>query len=494
MRKYLLCLLVFTKIVAHAQSPKELSMVNDRLRITWTQTSSGWKIKKMEVKKKSGWITIENPSGENTLIYSRQKPESTPDTSFKTVNEVSFPEPNYLYQVAQWRESISPVSLNTEGNVLHFLPTKATEIEKNNLSFQYQSEVGIITSEWKLNPLFPQDIQVTQTLRVKKAGHYSMTSPTLYSVPEEKLTWATVPGYFQGNKIQKNFALAYTYGHGVPSLPVVYRERCATTLCPLVSSANGITFSVIPDPGLAMDPWASDSMTLKEWRLGLSHKNRRSQLSPTLYYPVLGESGSLLKAGDVIRFKFTYSFTEEGWFASLNHAIYDIYKFKETLNLRQSKQSLTSRTEQMHTYLTDGTTSKWNLEDYNGLRIGAQSYLGGVIGENKDAMKNSDYGAMWMMAATTNDTILTRQRLPYALNFKLAQQQTEDSFFQGAVMGQYYLAKSKRFSEEWGEVVEPIAVTYYTMLDMGNILLFEPDNSTLKNRQKLGAEALIRWQ
>ncbi len=48
--------------------------------------------------------------------------------------------------------------------------------------------------------------------------------------------------------------------------------------------------------------------------------------------------------------------------------------------------------------------------------------------------------------------------------------------------------------EEWGEVVEPIAVTYYIMLDVGNMLLFEPDNTDLKERLRLGAENLLRWQ
>jgi hypothetical protein len=89
---------------------------------------------------------------------------------------------------------------------------------------------------------------------------------------------------------------------------------------------------------------------------------------------------------------------------------------------------------------------------------------------------------------------LTEDRLPYALNFKLAQQQTENGFFKGAAVGQYYLAKSKKFVEEWGEVVEPIGLTYYTMLDIGNILLFEPNNEELKNRLRLGADALLSWQ
>lgn len=109
-------------------------------------------------------------------------------------------------------------------------------------------------------------------------------------------------------------------------------------------------------------------------------------------------------------------------------------------------------------------------------------------------MKNADYGAMWMLANTSKDELLTQNVLPYALNFKLKQQVSEDGFFKGAIAGQYYLAKSKRFTEEWGEVVEPIAVTYYSMLDIGNILLFEPNNQNLKGKLKAGAEWLLKNQ
>src|SRR5690606_16042265 len=113
---------------------------------------------------------------------------------------------------------------------------------------------------------------------------------------------------------------------------------------------------------------------------------------------------------------------------------------------------------------------------------------------NHDAIKNSDYGAMWMLANTANDRFLKDSVLPYALNFKLAQQQTGAGFFQGAAMGQYYLAKSKKFVEEWGEFVEPVSLTYYIMLDIGNILLFEPSNRQLRDRLRLGAGLLLKWQ
>ena len=245
---------------------------------------------------------------------------------------------------------------------------------------------------------------------------------------------------------------------------------------------------------MARDPWAKDKITQTDWFLGLSHLNRKAQLSPTLYYPVLGEDKSLLEPGQKISFSYRYSLSTGDWFSAINHAANDIYKLDESLALRKSKQALSDRIEKMHHYLTDPKTSLWNIENFKGLEIGAQSYLGGVVGSNKDAMKNADYGAMWMLANETNDSELTKKVLPPALNFKLAQQQTEPGFFQGAVEGQYYLAKSKKFVEEWGEVSEPMAVTYYVMLDIGNMLLFEPENEILKQRLKLGAEKLLQWQ
>jgi len=68
----------------------------------------------------------------------------------------------------------------------------------------------------------------------------------------------------------------------------------------------------------------------------------------------------------------------------------------------------------------------------------------------RDAMKNADYGAMWMLGAMTGDSLLTVKRLPYALNFKVRQHNSAPGFLQGASRGQYYLRDSRRFVEEWG--------------------------------------------
>ncbi|MCW3106111.1 MAG: glycerophosphoryl diester phosphodiesterase, partial [Segetibacter sp.] len=434
MKTCITCFLLIISLATFAQSKGDLSLSNGKIKLVWQQAANGWKVKTLSVLKGQKWVSAENPSGENTLLYAADKPDTKPDTTFKTITGVTFPETNYKYQQTQWAESTNPVSLNTAGKAYYFFPKDAKQISKNKIRFQQDTEVGSVTTEWSFDPNFPGDILVTQTLSAKQPGYFSLASPTIASVAEKNLSWATVPGYFQGNKIQKNFAVAYAYGHGIPELPVIYRERCASTLCPMVTADNGITLSVIPQPGLARDPWAKDKSTQVDWFIGLSHKNRRSELTPTLYYPILGEPKSALKVGDVITYNFRYSLGNDGWFKTLNHAVYDIYKFKEGLEMRQSKQSLTSRIEQMHHYLTDPATSMWNVEEFKGLKIGAQSYLGGVVGSNKDAMKNSDYGAMWMLATETQDPLLTEQRLPYAQNFKLVQQQTEDGFFKGAAV------------------------------------------------------------
>ncbi len=477
--------------VSLAQTPQ---LTNDYVKLVWSKTPRGFAVKQVQVKQGNGWQTLGTPSGENTLLYASEKPASSPDTTFNDITGQLFPGPRYHYQREQWAESLNPVSLNKAGQAIHFFPATVQTTGKHNVTFRHETDIATITTEWKLDPKFPSDVVVRQTLTAKKTGYFSLASPSLATVAESQMRWATVPGYFQGNAFQKNFALAYAYGHGIPTLPVVYRERCASTLSPMVSTRNGLTLAVIPEPGLARDPWANDKITQTDWQLGLSHMNRKAQLSPTLYYPVLGEEKSALKTGESVSYTFRYSLIDGDWFKALNHAVYDVYRFRESLAIRQNKQSLTDRIQKMHHYLTNPKTSLWNIEEFEGKKIGAQSYLGGVVGSNKDAMKNSDYGAMWMLATATGDTLLTKNVLPYALNFKLVQQQTTPGFFEGAVRGQYYLAKSKKFVEEWGDVMEPIGVTYYTLLDVGNMLLFDPTNAELKRRLKLGADRLLSWQ
>ncbi|MFR0772368.1 MAG: hypothetical protein ACLSH3_00510 [Alistipes finegoldii] len=57
-----------------------------------------------------------------------------------------------------------------------------------------------------------------------------MSTPTLAILPEERLGWSVVPGFFQGDYIQPVFHLAYMYGQGLPHLPVVCNDNTVTTM------------------------------------------------------------------------------------------------------------------------------------------------------------------------------------------------------------------------------------------------------------------------
>src|SRR5690606_1475490 len=128
--------------------------------------------------------------------------------------------------------------------------------------------------------------------------------------PVKNLEWATVPGYFHGNQMGDDLTVAYAYGTGVPDRPIVFSENTASTLSPMISSIKGFTMAVIPNPGLGRDPWKEDKNTHSDWLVGLSHMNRRSHLTPTLYYPVLGEGGSKMVNGQQLTFDFRISFQD----------------------------------------------------------------------------------------------------------------------------------------------------------------------------------------
>jgi hypothetical protein len=473
-------------------SDTALDISSDRTKISWKKTDDKWKAESVSVKIGDQWKQVGTPSGEYTFLYSAGKPDSAL-TVFKASTGVVFPEPIYKYQKKGWAEATHPVTLNKTGESIHIFP-KSGELTKEGASFVLEHELASLKASWKMDPDYPTDVLVTQTLVAKKDGYFSLASPTLSTIEPSDATWVTVPGYFQSNDLDTDFVSAYAYGHGVPDLPVLYRERTISTLTSIVDTKAGASYSIVPEPGLGRDPWRHDKNTQSEWGIGLSHRNRRADLTPTLYYPVLGEQGSKLKSGDTIQYQFRFSLINGTWYENLKHAIYDVYDFKEGLALRRNKQSLSDRIRKMHHYLTDTKTSMWNIENFEGVKIGAQSYLGGVVGSDKDAMKNADYGAMWMLARATGDPFLTNNVLPYALNFKMKQQETSPGFFQGAAIGQYYLAKRKMFVEEWGEFIEPISLTYYTMLDIGNMLLFDPNNSELKRRLKMGGDLLLEWQ
>lgn len=475
--------------------PETHLLKSSALSLEWAQGKTGWKLNKLHVKKDGKWVKMKSPDAEYLVLYRAVKPDTTPLPIYTAKgNKINFPEPVYKYVTNNWKEITSAVPLNQAGQPDYFYPASATKTANGSLVFDAETSKSAIKSTWTMDKKFSSDIIVTITLKAKADGYYSIASPSLSTVSEDNLSWGVIPGHFQGAAIEKDFVKAYVYGQGIPDKPVLVRERTASTLSPCITNADGITIAVIPEPGTGRSSWGTDKNTHDDWQLGLSLMNKKGQLTPTVYHPVLGEKGSFLKAGETKEFKFRYSISSNDWFEVTKHASQNIYKFGDFLKLKKTSQSLTDRILAMHRYAINDTTSKWRTEQFNSNTIGAQAYLGGVVGAVKDAMKNSDYGAMWMLANIMNDPVLKETRLPYARNFKLEQQQMTDGFFKGAVIGQYYLSKSKRFTEEYGSYVEPIGLTYYNLMDIGNILLFNPEDNLLKSRFIAGAEKLLEWQ
>lgn len=481
-------------ILPAAGQSSVVTMNNSALRLSWKNGAAGWQLEDIAVKNKQGWQQLPHASGEYTLLYSAEKPDNKPLPLYdKAGNKLIFPEPQYRYIVPVWESSLSPVAMNTAGTAMHFYPAAATKAADGSMLFTSENNTAVLSATWSLDPAFPGDICVTMQLRAKTAGYYSLATPTLATMQEKDLQWAGIPGYFQSNHIEKDLVKSYAYMQGIPDKPVIVRERTATTLAPFINTRQQLTLAVIPAPGTASYPWEKNKRSNNDWQLGLSLMNRKAALTPTAYHPVLGEKGSYLQKGDTVNFVFRYSLQPADWYAVYKHAVNDIYRFPDFLSLKQTKQSLTSRILSMHHYLVDDSTSMWHVENYKGVNIGAQAYLGGVYGSDKDAFKNSDYGAMWMLANITQDSVLQRTRLPYARNFKLMQQEQRPGFFQGAAAGQYYLSKSRQFTEEWGPYVEPIGTTYYMMMDIGNVLLFNPNDATLRRALRTAADRLLAW-
>lgn len=475
---------------SYSQTAGKAGLTNNVLRLKWENEGKGYKVQQLSVKGQNGWQLLPNAMGQYTLLYSAAQPDMSSQIKDKNGKELPFPESEYRYIIPTWKANTSAVSLNMEGRSISFYPQQYKQVGRT-IVFQQKTDVATMEATWQLDPIYKNDIRVSIRLTADKSGFYSIASPALAANDKSKFQWACIPGVFQGNSINSNFIDAYAYGHGIPDKPVVVRERTAAALTAILTDKAGITMAVTAEPGTGRDPWEYDKSTQSDWQLGLSMINRQNQLSPTLYHPVLGQTKSYLKKGESISFDFRYTISTSDWYAAYKHVVNDVYQFDNLLHLKQTRLSLSERLTQLLDYVKKDSTSRWHTFDYNGRTIGAQDYLGGVFDSEKDAVKNADYGAMWMLAKMTQDPVLVQKRLKDAMNFKLAQQHTTGGFFNGAAAGQYYLYKSKRFTEEWGPYTEPIATTYYMLLDMGNVALFEPGNQQLNSGIRLAADWLL---
>ncbi len=476
-----------------AIAQQSLSLENNHVRLKWVKQQEGWVLQTYESLVKGKFVSFGSAKGEYSFIYSKEKPVANPLPVVENGDTVNFPEKAFKYVYPKFQRGRSAVALNKAGKQIFFSPTTAVK-SKNGITFSKHTKWGTYQAVWAFDKKYPTDVHISITFKASVPGYYSLPTPTLAVLTADKLAWATVPGYFSGNEIQQRLPLAYAYGQGLPSYPILCRESTITTMSSILSAKNGLTMAVTPGAGQDRDPYEKDAITHdSSWQIALSHMNGKSQLSPTAYHPVLGERNSYVKAGETREFKFVVSLKEGDWYDAYKHVIYNRYRLQKSVDLKSTDLSLSNRLQYLYNYATDEKKALWKKEAYEGDTIAAQAYLGGVVGADKDAMKNSDIGAVWMLSKLTKDSSLNHNLLPYIRNFKI-QQQVKDGFFKGAVQGQYYLAKSKKFTEEWGNHFEPIAITYYTMMDIGNMLLFEKNDKELEALLKNGAERLLTWQ
>jgi hypothetical protein len=435
--------------LAAAESSSRVSLANDHVRLVWLQEADGWRLREVAARGPSGWLPAGTPSGLHTVVHIDR------------------------------RAAEKLVEVQKEGSAWPFYPGELTREAGGAVLLRQVLPNGTLTSVWSLDPAFPSDVRVQLRWVAAKGGSVSLATPTLAIVEPDQLAWGMVPGNWYGTALERNPELSPTYSQGIPDRPVLASERNTMTLCPLLSNRAGVTLAVIPEPGSSMDPWESDQNTRSKVRLGLSTMDRYHQLTPVVYSPVLGGTGSKLEPGQTVSLDFRYTLQVAPWYQVFRHAVMDVYRFPELLALQSSREPLARRVERLHAMLRDEKRAGWKKVQVRGVEVAA------------NGTKTSDVGAMWMMARTSGDPILA-SRLPLLRNYKLAQQEMRPGFFQHAATGEYPFGDG--FAAERGNWIEPLFTTYYTMLDLGNVLLFDPQDAEVRERLRLAAEKLRQWQ
>lgn len=438
-------LFLLTSTSVPAEPAASMRISSPALALDWTKGGDGWHLSGIT----AGGKALENPRGFTNVLFSAGEPGD------------------------------SQVILDEAGDNFTFHFTEAEQLSETSIRFTHRLPVADIESVWEIDPDFPTDIRVNMRLTAKADGYFSLASPTLAALSRDQLEWGMIPGNWYGRELENDLNLATRYSQGIPSVPYLANERNSGTLAPMITLSNGLTLAVIPEPGTSADPWEHDAYSRNTRRVGMSLINRHMQLSPVLYSPILGQDGSKLISGESTGFNFRYSVQDAGWFTVFNHAVNNIYQLPSILEIQRNRFSLTTRIDRMLRFLEDDERAHWNTWEVFGYEVGATGN------------KNADSGTMCMIAHNAGDSAM-RRRMPYMRNFKLAQQQTAPGPFQGAALGEY--GDEEGFRSEVGNWIEPLFTTYYTMIDMGNMLLFDPGDTELRDRLRMGADKLMEWQ
>ena len=430
---------------AQEQKSEELVLSSEKVKITWNQLEDGWHVQDVYIENKPFSI----PAGYYTLIYLNRNPAA------------------------------NLVDLDIEGKAFTFYPSKGEVLADGSVRFMHSLRFGDMEAIWKIDPDCPEDIKVSVSVKMKTGGSLSISSPTLVTIDQYNLSWSMIPGNWYGTEVQSNVELVRRYSMGIPNIPILAKERSTMTLCPLLTTKDMQTIAVVPEPGTAADPWEKDSSTRENNKVAMSLMNRHDEMSPVVYAPVMGQIGSKVEAGAMVNLNVRYVMRNSDWFPVFSHVVNYIYQLSHLLDLQTNYMSLSERVSRMQKYLRDEKRSAWSTWNIRGYKVGA------------NGSKIADAGTMYMIARNGNDSVMAT-RLPYVRNYKLAQQQIEPGFFQGAALGEY--GDEDGVESERGNWIEPLHTTYYTMVDFANMLLFDPDDKELKDRLRLAAEKLMMWQ
>lgn len=450
-------LVAVAALASGAAAAERLALEGERLNLSWEKQAGGWRLRELAVTSGGKRQTLKNPLGEFTHLFAT-------------------------------KPSLSLAALDLGHGTQTYFPAEARRLAEGGMEFRHATADAEIVSVWRLDPARPDEIMVRTKLIAKKTGAYSLATPVLADIAVDDLAWGLIPGAWYGPRLQSDRELAVSYSQGIPDRPALSFERNTMTLCGILSTKNGISVGVVPEPGTGADPWPQDKMDRVTTKVGITLMNRHLQLFPTAYAPVHGGEGSRLNAGESVEFAFRYVIKAGDWFSVFKGAAEDIYGFSGLLKRQRSTQSLSERVARMQTFLQDERKSKWRTLTIKGTEIGMYG------------SKNSDIGAMLMIERASDDRLLREERLPLVREFKLQQQETRPGFFQYAAIGEYPTEPSagvvgpEDFVSEIGNWVEPLYTTIYTLCDMGNMVLFNPADEELKARIRGAADRLLRWQ
>lgn len=227
-------------------SSDELTVRNKELEIRWEQTAEGWKISRITDRQGRCWGL---PDGAYTILFSNEKPSTEPETiTNRSGDTMDFDIARFHYIAKDFNKATSSVPMNRAGEALRFYPEKGWK-KGRTVCFEARNELGRLRTTWSPDPDYPADIRVESVFYPTRKGYYSVSTPTLAILPEERLGWSVVPGFFQGDYIQPVFHLAYMYGQGLPHLPVVCNDNTVTTMITSMTEKGGNTLALIPDSG-----------------------------------------------------------------------------------------------------------------------------------------------------------------------------------------------------------------------------------------------------